>query len=420
MKAKELIRVVSGLTRLYKKYADADNADFNIFSVLHKKNEEVRLHSRFIYELLNPHGTHGKNAEYLAAFLEVVRELIFFPQFENELLNKSVVEKEYDFIDLYIELPDGYTVIIENKIDAPDQDRQLERYQRTVIDDYKRNPDKLTTLYLTLDGHIPTATSIGDSKYPVHSISYINHIIRWLDKCLEISDLNSRLCETVMQYRNLVCEITGFEDGESDLDREIINVIINDKESFKSAKQIGELLSSAQTTVMQDLFTEIKKQVSHRTAIEPIDNTEGIKDYYSKDSNPYLAYPIKSFSKDGCKFHFCFFIEIDYCIDYGFGFLKLSENGAYEWANRELIKENNPVIYKKCETVVTDIFSGITGKNTDDICLYRENFFDSNDDYYDFGSFSENCIDLYANREQEVKRMCEIIIPLIKKASDRV
>ena len=31
---------------------------FEIFSILRKPHDEVSLHSRFIYELLNPQGTH--------------------------------------------------------------------------------------------------------------------------------------------------------------------------------------------------------------------------------------------------------------------------------------------------------------------------------------------------------------------------
>ena len=54
MKEQELIRVVTGLTRLYGKCAGIEDAGFNIFSILRKEKEEVGLHSRFIYELLNP------------------------------------------------------------------------------------------------------------------------------------------------------------------------------------------------------------------------------------------------------------------------------------------------------------------------------------------------------------------------------
>ena len=420
MKEQELIRVVTGLTRLYEKYAGIDDADFNIFSILRKKKEEVGLHSRFIYELLNPQGTHGKDAEFLAAFLETVREFTYLPLFDNDSLRKSEVEKETDHIDIYIGLPDGYTIIVENKIDAPDQDKQLERYQRTVIDEYNRNPAKLITLYLTLDGHSPTASSVGDSECEINEISYVDHILKWLDKCIEISDKNSGLLETILQYKSLVCELTEIEEGESDLDREIINVIINDKESFKSAEKIGELLPIAQTAVMQEVFAEIKKQLTKKTNTEPFDNTADISEYYRKGSYPNIAYPIKSFSKDGGKYYFCFFVEIYDCVNYGFCFVTPTEDGKCEWAEKELIKENNPIIYKSCEKAVNSLFDAGTDISNNNICLYWADFHDGSDECYNFGSFSENCIDLHANLEQEVKRMCKLVVPLINKVKDSI
>jgi hypothetical protein len=43
---------------------------FNIFSVIGVQRKEVRLHSAFIAELLNPQGSHGLGDRFLVAFLE--------------------------------------------------------------------------------------------------------------------------------------------------------------------------------------------------------------------------------------------------------------------------------------------------------------------------------------------------------------
>ena len=45
---------------------------FNIFNTLGLKSEEVRLHSAFIGELLNPNGSHGASSLFLKAFLQVI------------------------------------------------------------------------------------------------------------------------------------------------------------------------------------------------------------------------------------------------------------------------------------------------------------------------------------------------------------
>ena len=43
---------------------------FNIFNTLGLRTEEVRLHSAFLAELLNPQGTHGLSSLFLEAFLK--------------------------------------------------------------------------------------------------------------------------------------------------------------------------------------------------------------------------------------------------------------------------------------------------------------------------------------------------------------
>ena len=46
--------------------------NFNIFNVLGLSSSEVRLHSAFLAELLNPNGDHGLGNKFLKAFIEIV------------------------------------------------------------------------------------------------------------------------------------------------------------------------------------------------------------------------------------------------------------------------------------------------------------------------------------------------------------
>ena len=43
--------------------------DFNLFTTLLNKGDEVRLHSRFIASLLNPKGLHYQDSLFLEIFL---------------------------------------------------------------------------------------------------------------------------------------------------------------------------------------------------------------------------------------------------------------------------------------------------------------------------------------------------------------
>ena len=44
---------------------------FNVFKVLNLSTAEVRTHSAFIRELLDPHGSHGLKTVPLSAFLSI-------------------------------------------------------------------------------------------------------------------------------------------------------------------------------------------------------------------------------------------------------------------------------------------------------------------------------------------------------------
>ena len=48
---------------------------FNVFNVLGVSTDEVRTHSAFIAELLNPQGSHGCGDEFLKAFIEAIPSL---------------------------------------------------------------------------------------------------------------------------------------------------------------------------------------------------------------------------------------------------------------------------------------------------------------------------------------------------------
>lgn len=116
--------------------------NFNVFNVLGLSSEEVRLHSAFVAELLNPNGKHGMGQAFLVAFLKEVNiptkfinpQKVNVPIVERSIGNKT--DTDGGRIDIVIE--DGnHAVIIENKIYASDQDNQLLRYFNYGIREFK-------------------------------------------------------------------------------------------------------------------------------------------------------------------------------------------------------------------------------------------------------------------------------------------
>jgi PD-(D/E)XK nuclease superfamily len=165
---------------------------FNIFSILHKENEEKRLHSRFIAALLDPEGSHGMRYKFLYTFLEL--NGLNYEDFGNaSVYPNEVSKKELNFIDiLIIDEQSKKAIIIENKINAGDSNNeeggQLERYFKHVRDDRGIEHEDIKTYYLTPNKREPSAESLGEfkelSKINGECISYPDEINKWLKKCL--------------------------------------------------------------------------------------------------------------------------------------------------------------------------------------------------------------------------------------------
>lgn len=223
------IRLLSKSHRL-EKYKRSEL--FNIFSILGLSSSEVRLHSSFISELLNPQGSHGMGSKLLSVFIEHLEKSTNIP-FHFDISNDVQVKVEYAIdggfisnsgdeggrIDILIEDINHHAIIIENKIYACDQDKQLLRYWNFCR---KRYNDKFTILYLTLDGKLASDASVGRiendklAKEGVDyiSISYDKFIRSWLERCIELTAERELVRTTIRQYINNLDSLLNMSDIE--------------------------------------------------------------------------------------------------------------------------------------------------------------------------------------------------------------
>lgn len=148
---KNLLDKIKILEYKYKKLKDNDS--FNIFTVLHKGNDEVKLHSQFLYTLLNPEGSHNKKNEFLRFFLDIL-------EIENFDYDAVKVYKEYRNIDILIRNT-RQAVIIENKIWADDTEKQIEGYYDIIN---KEGIKDIRLIYLSPQGREPSEYSLGRLK----------------------------------------------------------------------------------------------------------------------------------------------------------------------------------------------------------------------------------------------------------------
>ena len=128
-------RLLERTALLSEKYGAREQDAFNIFSVLRTATDEVNLHSRFLAALLQHRKARDEPMQNLHDFLHSVADVDDFQMDDAEVL------REHQNIDILIRNERSRNaVVIENKIRAEDQDRQLRdmpsNWKKTVI----RNP----------------------------------------------------------------------------------------------------------------------------------------------------------------------------------------------------------------------------------------------------------------------------------------
>jgi len=210
-KAKRMKNLLQKIELLNYKYSLLEKENkFNIFEILRKRSDEVNLHSQFIYELLRNNGSHKFGRTITNSLLDIIGIKGF------DLSDYSVY-KEYKNIDLLIKNR-NQAVIIENKIYAEDQNKQLERYFEILE---AEGYNQIYICYLSPFGKEPSKNSLGKLSLQekegideikigvVKLLSYNIHISKWLENCIQITSKNPIIRETIIQYQNLINSLTG-------------------------------------------------------------------------------------------------------------------------------------------------------------------------------------------------------------------
>lgn len=240
---------------------------FNIFRVLHKENDEVRLHSRFISFLLSPKASHNKGNKFLNRFLEKIGEENFNTE-HLEVFPTEEHKSEYENIDiLLINRRSSEAIIIENKIYAGDsiteKGGQIDRYIEIVKNE---GIDNIHVFYLTLWGFDPSRDSYNKyfNNVDLENLSYQSDITNWLKQCID--DLYEKenaettfLITCLQQYLSIINKLTNHINME-DL-RKMSDEISNSKESLQGAKLLLNQYENLKLYVIKKFWEELISKI---------------------------------------------------------------------------------------------------------------------------------------------------------------
>lgn len=249
-KIKNLLFQVSIIQKKYDDLAEYSGEHYNVFDILGVTTDELS-HSAILTNLLNAKGKHGQKELFLELFLKEIKQKfgdsdkkIVLENF-NIKISFAVKEKYTGRVDyeadqggrIDIIINDGKNnIIIENKIYAGDQPKQLVRYN-----EHDKNAP---ILYLTLDGKEPSDNSIGNLvlNKDFICISYTTDIKVWLENCIKEMANKPIIRETLNQYLFLIKSLTN-QSNNNKMGDEIVKIILKDKDSFETAKQINKSLN---------------------------------------------------------------------------------------------------------------------------------------------------------------------------------
>lgn len=194
--------------------------DFNVFELLGFERIEAD-HSRMLAELLDPAGTHGQGPFFLISFVGYCEKmLVDFPRlFKREPTRADFIYVKKEFGSVYGR-PDivvfssspPFALIIENKIDAADQEKQLERYWRLLHSQFGSAGERKALIYLSPSGRPPEHSEHIPADVRYYCLSYRTHIAEWLRSCAV--DVPNRVCQVLLQYRDVSMKLISVKEME--------------------------------------------------------------------------------------------------------------------------------------------------------------------------------------------------------------
>jgi hypothetical protein len=262
-----LLNQISIITKKNAEIMESSGGRFNMFGVLGVDHYE-NTHSSIICEFLNPKGSHGLKDQFLKAFIEQYVNQYkdskdFFRRFKTEEAKaKTEFPTQDGRIDVLIEDNNGLAIIIENKIYAVDQWKQLKRYNDFALHKYKSG--NYLIFYLTLSGTEASKDSGEGVDYI--QISHSEFIIEWLEKCVSISSRFPLVRETIIQYINHLKKLTN-QDMSANSKNEIVELLSKSPENIEMAFLIANSINH----LKQELITELQKTIEEIANEEHLD-----------------------------------------------------------------------------------------------------------------------------------------------------
>ena len=304
--------------------------DFNLLSSVLSVNDEARLHTRFIYSLLNPKGKHYQGTRFLELFLDAIGRRGWLNLSSVTVLKEHCPGGQGEQIDLWI--TDGRRqIVIENKLNAQDQYRQVERYLKVVGATDPLQAENSLFIYLSKNRHTPSAFGLGEltvchqtlcllntDREPIaqyQTLSYRRNthqksIHTWLESCVNAVDHQSNIAWALQDYQAVIERATKEYVSKVKTLKDVLDDgIAHGKRYHEQAIQLATELPSIHASWLEQALTtnleELFESLISNGAIAKIgpENIELLRPFvhvtYQNDLTSLLYMPRANFFRAG-------------------------------------------------------------------------------------------------------------------------
>jgi|GEM_PF-1266596 len=252
----DLLEKVNDIQKREKEFSKLRGEHFNVFRLLGLEGNEAGFHTKFLFELLNPQGSHDKGTIFFEEFIRLLNDQlpkqIEIPSYsKNRIEAKKEIyigpvnrqDKEGGQMDLYFET-DSFALAIENKIYSRLGNLQLERYQTFLKSKVNKNHYLilLSPFDFKYNGSLKEGNDFFHLKY--------SELIPWLEYCMEKSADSPILRETIKQYIISVKGILGILTNQ-EMKKELEDLILK---NYDAARFISETFSQAKDLQIRKMY----------------------------------------------------------------------------------------------------------------------------------------------------------------------
>ncbi|OQX29307.1 MAG: hypothetical protein B0D92_04500 [Spirochaeta sp. LUC14_002_19_P3] len=277
----DLLKFKDVFSEIGQKYFKDNEEPYNVLKVVRKREDEINLHSRFLHDLLSTDGEHKQGNLFVDRFIEKLK-------FDKRTSNRVYAYREKNNIDIYINYNGNKYIIIENKINAKDQDNQLNGYYEKIKEKYPDADSQL--VYLTKDGEKPSYEI--NSEYKCKFISYKKDILPWLKNTIKEdgSKFSNELNVGLKAYIKIIKEVLEMSEKQKGNNEIFEKLRTMDAKDIEWINGFVNNWANIKVKLLETIFEELKKRIEitfkellnkNSSSVEYSFDVENARKYYA-------------------------------------------------------------------------------------------------------------------------------------------